>query len=68
MRQRSMPRSITKNQVVARKPTGKEAALETAERLSPEELGVLVERLTTASNRLEAARIKECLSRGFYGF
>jgi len=62
-----MRRALTKNQVVARKPTGEEVALESAESLGPEELGVLAERLTTASNRLEAARIKQRLTRGFYG-
>src|SRR5271157_2743703 len=61
------------SQVVARKPTGEEVSLETAElavlegkgnRLSPEELGVLAERLTSASDPLEAARIKERLTHG----
>src|ERR1700688_3249272 len=68
--------ALTGSQVVARKPTGEEVALETAElavlegkgnRLSPDELGVLAKRLTTASNPVEAARIKERLTRGFYG-
>jgi len=36
-------------------------------RLSPEELGLLAERLATASNPVEAAEIKERLTRGFYG-
>jgi hypothetical protein len=61
---------------VARKPTGEEVALETAElavlegkgnRLGPEELGLLAKRLAAASNPVEAARIKERLTRGFYG-
>jgi hypothetical protein len=62
--------------VVARKPTGEEVALETAElavlegkgnRLSAEELGLLAKRLAAAANPVEAARIKERLTRGFYG-
>ena len=68
--------AITGSRVVARKATGEEVAIETAElallegngnRLSPEELGLLAKRLATASNPLEAAQIKERLSRGFYG-
>jgi hypothetical protein len=68
--------ALTGNQVVARKPTGEEVALETAElavlegkgnRLGPEELGLLAKRLAAASNPVEAARIKERLTRGFYG-
>ncbi len=68
--------ALTGSQVVARKATGEEVTLETAEltvlegkgnRLSPEELGLLAERLAAASNPVEAARIKERLARGFYG-
>ena len=68
--------ALTGNQVVARKPTGEEVALETAElavlegrgsRLSPEELGALAKRLAKTSDPVEAARIKERLTRGFYG-
>ena len=68
--------AITGNQVVARKPSGEEVGLETAElaalegkghRLGPEELGLLAKRLAAASNPIEAARIKERLTRGFYG-
>ncbi len=68
--------ALTGNQVVARRPTGEEVALETAElavlegkgnRLGPEELGLLAKRLAAASNPVEAARIKERLTRGFYG-
>jgi hypothetical protein len=64
------------SQVVSRKPSGEEVALETAElavlegggnRLSPSELGLLAKRLAAASNPMEAARIKERLTRGFYG-
>jgi hypothetical protein len=68
--------AVTGSRVVARKPTGEEVALETAElavlegkgnRLGPEELGLLAKRLAAASNPVEAARIKERLTRGFYG-
>ncbi len=68
--------ALTGNRVVARKPTGEEVALETAElavlegkgnRLSPEELGLLAKQLAAATNPVEAARIKERLTRGFYG-
>jgi hypothetical protein len=68
--------ALTGSRVVARKPTGEEVAIETAElavlegkgnRLSPEELGLLAKRLATASNPVAAARIKEHLTRGFYG-
>jgi len=68
--------ALTGSQVVARKPTGEEVALETAElavlegkgnRLSPEELGLLAKRLATAPNPVEAAQIRARLTRGFYG-
>jgi hypothetical protein len=68
--------ALTGSRVVARKPTGEEVAIETAElavlegkgnRLGPEELGLLAKRLAAASNPVEAARIKERLTRGFYG-
>jgi len=68
--------ALTGSRVVARKATGEEVAIENAElallegkgnRLSPEELGLLAKRLATASNPVEAARIKERLARGFYG-
>ena len=68
--------ALTGSRVVARKPTGEEVALETAElavlegkgnRLGPEELGSLARRLAATSNPVEAARIKERLTRGFYG-
>jgi hypothetical protein len=68
--------ALTGSRVVARKPTGEEVALETAElavlegkgnRLGPEELGLLAKRLAAASNPVEVARIKERLTRGFYG-
>ena len=68
--------ALTGGKVVARKPTGEEVVLETAElaalegkgnRLGPEELGLLAKQLAAASNPLDAARIKERLTRGFYG-
>ena len=68
--------ALTGSRVVARKPTGEEVAIETAElailegkgnRLSLEELGLLAKSLAAASNPIEAARIKERLTRGFYG-
>ncbi|MBI4220310.1 MAG: hypothetical protein HY682_09225 [Chloroflexi bacterium] len=68
--------ALTGATVVARKPTGEEVALETTElaslegkgnRLSPEELGLLAKQLASASDPVEAARIKERLTRGFYG-
>ena len=68
--------ALTGSRVVARKPSGEEITIETAElavlegkgnRLSPEELGLLAKRLAAASNPIEAARIKEQLTRGFYG-
>ena len=68
--------ALTGGRVVARKPTGEEVALETAElsalegtgnRLTPEELGLLAKQLTAAADATEAARIKERLTRGFYG-
>ena len=71
-----MRQALTGGSVVARKPTGEEVALETAElavlegkgnRLSPGELGLLAKRLASAPNPVEAARIKERLTRGFYG-
>ena len=68
--------ALTGASVVARKPTGEEVAIETAElallegkgnRLSPEELCGLAKQLAAASTPVEAARIKERLTRGFYG-
>src|ERR671919_955508 len=58
--------ALTGGRVVARKPTGEEVTLETAEltalegkgnRLSPEELGLLAKELAAASDPTEAARI-----------
>jgi hypothetical protein len=36
-------------------------------RLSPKELGLLAKRLASARDAREAARIKERITRGFYG-
>src|SRR5579863_1442658 len=63
--------ALTGSRVVARKPTGEEVDIETAElavlegkgnRLGSEELGLLAKQLATASNPAEAARIKERLT------
>ena len=68
--------ALTGSRVVARKPSGEEVSLETAElaslegrgnRLGPEELGLLAKELQTAGDPVEAARIRERLARGFYG-
>ena len=68
--------AITGSRVVARKPSGEEVALETAElaalegqghRLNPAELGLLAKQLAVARDPADAARIKERLTRGFYG-
>ena len=68
--------ALTGSQVIARKATGEEVTLETAElsalggrgnRLGAEELGLLAKELATASDPVQAARIKERLTRGFYG-
>lgn len=68
--------ALTGGKVVVRKATGEEVALETAELaalegkgnlLSPEELGLLAKQLASASDPIQAARIKERLVRGFYG-
>jgi hypothetical protein len=68
--------AITGARVVARKPTGEEVALETAElaalegqgqRLTPAELKALAKKLASTSDPHEAARLKERLTRGFYG-
>jgi len=68
--------AITGARVVARKPTGEEVTLETAELaalegpahlLSPSELRVLAKKLSAASDPAEAARIRERMTRGFYG-
>ena len=68
--------AVTGGRVVARKPTGEEVTLETVEltalegrgnRLSPEELGLLAEQLAAAPDAASAARVRERLTRGFYG-
>ena len=68
--------AITGARVIARKPTGEEVTLETPElaslegkgnRLSPEELGLLAKKLAETSDTREAARLRERITRGFYG-
>jgi hypothetical protein len=68
--------ALTGSRVVARTLAGEETALETPElavlegtgnRLSPKELGALAKRLAKASNPAEEARLRERLTRGFYG-
>ena len=68
--------AVTGARVIARRPTGEEVSIETAElaslegkgnRLTPEELGLLAKKLAGAKNPTEAARLRERLTRGFYG-
>ena len=68
--------AITGSRVVARTAAGEEVSIETAELaalegrgqlLTPKELGHLANRLAASSDPIEAARIKERLTRGFYG-
>ena len=68
--------AVTGARVIARKPTGEEVELETPElvsleakghRLSPKELGLLAERLANAKDSADAARLRESITRGFYG-
>jgi len=68
--------AVTGARVVARKPTGEEIELETPElvsleakghRLSPEELALLAKKLANAKSPAEAARVREAITRGFYG-
>lgn len=68
--------AVTGARVVARKPSGEELVLETPELsrlegqgilLSPKELGLLAKRLGRVSSSAEAARLRERLTRGFYG-
>ena len=68
--------ALVGSSIVARKPTGEETSLETAElaalvgkgnRLSAAELGLRAKQLAAASDVTEAARIKERITRGFYG-
>ena len=68
--------ALTGSQVVARKASGEEIALETAElaslegkgnRLSPAELGRLAKQLAAEPDSTNAAKIRERMTRGFYG-
>ncbi len=62
--------------VFARKSTGEEVALETLELsaleakgsvLPPDELGRLAKQLASTTDPVEAARLRERITRGFYG-
>ena len=68
--------AVTGARVVARRSTGEEVTLETAELaalegqgqlLSPRELRLLGRKLARAKDTTEAARLRERLTRGFYG-
>ena len=68
--------AVTGARVVARKPTGEEVSLETPEltslegrgnKLSPAELGLLGKKLASAKDPAEATRLRERITRGFYG-
>ena len=68
--------AVTGARVVARKPNGEEVSLETAELaalegqgslLSPRELRLLGRKLARAKDAFEAARLRERMTRGFYG-
>jgi hypothetical protein len=68
--------AVTGARVIARKPTGEEIELETPElaslearghHLSPRELGILARKLANAKSPEEAARLRESITRGFYG-
>lgn len=68
--------ALTGARVVARKVTGEEVTLVTPElaalegkgnRLTPEELGLLAKKLAAAKDPAEAVRLRERLTRGFYG-
>jgi hypothetical protein len=71
-----VPQAVTGASVIARKPSGEEVELETTElvsleakghRLSPGELRLLAKRLANPKNPNEAARLRESITRGFYG-
>ena len=68
--------ALTGARVVARKPSGEEVTLETqelvalegsADRLTPEQLGALAKRLAKSAGHAESVRLRERLTRGFYG-
>jgi hypothetical protein len=68
--------AITGARVVARTPAGDEITLQTPElaslegrghTLSPRELGLLAKKLAAARDPIEAARLKERITRAFYG-
>lgn len=68
--------SVIGSRVFVRKPSGEEVAFETAELacleassqlLSPKELGLLAKKLARAKDEGEATRLRERLTRAFYG-
>ncbi len=68
--------TVIGSRVFVRKPSGEEVAFETAELtsleaspqlLSPKELAFLAKKLARAKDEREAARLRERLTRGFYG-
>ena len=68
--------AVTGARVVARKQTGEEVTLETAELaalegqghlLSPPELRILAKKMAKANDAREAAHLRERLTRGFFG-
>lgn len=68
--------AITGATILARKPTGEESTLTTPElqmlegkgnKLSPRELALLAKRLEKSTDPADAARLKEKITRGFYG-
>lgn len=68
--------AITGARVVARTPAGDEITLQTPElaslegrghTLSPRELGLLAKKLAAVRDPVEAARLKERITRAFYG-
>jgi hypothetical protein len=72
----SLQQAITGATILARKPSGEESTLTTPEllmlegkgrKLSPKELGLLARRLEKCTDPTEAARLKEQMTRGFYG-
>jgi len=68
--------AVTGARVVARKPSGEEVAIETAELsalearaqlLSPAELRALGRKLASVKDSAQAAALRERMTRGFYG-
>ena len=72
----SVRHAVTGARLIVHKPTGEEVELETPElvsleaqghRLCPEELGLLAKKLANAKSAEEVARVRESITRGFYG-